>query len=259
LRELQGKFVRYFAHPRPYEIRLSRKTGAAYVSNAEDKKVFVGRVSRPDRTGQKTRATNSGRKAEQLPPVVEARAERDIVTLHMPLGGGRRTWLLGTPPRDESIAPLQAASRKVAPLPQHYVIKHGDFPLDEVKDYVLEWPGDHDNYPRLFVRKQDLAALRAKLSNNPAEVKRWTSQQPIDKYNIEAPLEAWFASDDERLGETIVKRSQEWLEMAVGDDLLDQGSRVTLGVAPHNQSVQLLPEGESGVGSTEGDSTEDSE
>jgi hypothetical protein len=180
-------------------------------------------------------------KAEQLAPVIEAQAEQGVVTLHMPLGGGRRTWLLGTPPRDESIAPLQATNRKVAPLPQQYVIKHGDFPLDEVKDYVLDWPGDHDNYPRLFVRKQDLAALRARLPNDPAEVKRWTSQQPIDKYNIEAPLLAYFASQDEALGQAIVKRSNEWLQQVVDDELLAQNGRVTLGVAPHNQSVMLLP------------------
>ncbi len=180
-------------------------------------------------------------RAKQLAPVVEAHAEHDVVTLHMPLGGGQRKWLLGTPPRGESIAPLEAANRKVAPLPQRYVIKHGDFPLDEVKDYVLEWPGEHDDYPRLFVRKQDLADLRSKLPKDPTEVKRWTSQQPINKYNIEAPLLAYFASENEALGNAIVKRSNEWLDQVVDDGLLEQNGRVTLGVAPHMQGVLLLP------------------
>src|SRR5690606_26412018 len=39
----------------------------------------------------------------------------------------------------------------------------------------------------------------------------------------------------------IVRESAAWLRMVVHDDLLDQHSRVTLGVAPHSQAVLLLP------------------
>jgi hypothetical protein len=180
-------------------------------------------------------------KAGQVEPVIPADVEQGVVVLQMPLGGGARQWMLATPDLRESLAPLASNEAETTPLPQRYLIKHGDFPLDEVKDYVLEWPADGLMNPHLFVSATELSAVKQSLVADPAEVERWVSRQPIDKYNIEAPLEAWFASDDERLGEAIVKRSQEWLEMAVGDDLLDQGSRVTLGVAPHNQSVQLLP------------------
>ena len=180
-------------------------------------------------------------KAPQVNPLVPAATEDGTVVLQLPLGGGARRWMLGTPPLAESVAPLAATDRRVAPLPQKYLIKHGDFPLDEVKDYVLEWPGDLANYPRLFVGKQDLPALRSGLKADPAEVKRWTSDQPIDKYNIEAPLLAYFASQDPALGRALAQKSREWLQQIVDKDLLDQDTRVTLGVAPHVLSVLLLP------------------
>ena len=180
-------------------------------------------------------------KAPQLSPLVPATAEAGIVALQLPLGGGARRWMLGTPPQAESVAPLAAKDSRVAPLPQKYLIKHGDFPLDEVKDYVLEWAGDLANYPRLFVGKQDLPALRSGLKADPAEVRRWTSDQPIDKYNIESPLLAYFASQDPALGRALAQKSREWLQQIVEHDLLEQDTRVTLGVAPHMLSVLLLP------------------
>ncbi|HQZ66815.1 MAG TPA: hypothetical protein PLY87_17105, partial [Planctomycetaceae bacterium] len=179
-------------------------------------------------------------KAAQLAPELAATVENGIVMLKFPLGGGERNWMLATPPAEESLVPLKAENRKISPLPHEYLIKYGDFPLDEVKDYVLDWPGDHENYPRLFIQKQDLPEWRRRLKRDPAEVKRWTSQA-IDKYNIESPLQAWFASEDSGLGNAIVRRSNEWLGQVVDDDLLDQNSRVTLGVAPHMQAVLLLP------------------
>ena len=180
-------------------------------------------------------------RAPQLVPLVPVDIEQGLTVLRMPLGGGSRHWMLGTPLRSESVdlASNQAGSK--APLPQQYLIKHGDFPLNEVKDYVLNWPGDHTDYPRLFIDSERLSQLREELETEPEEVQRWSSRQPIDKYNIEDPLRAWFSSGDPDLGQAIVQRSLQWLSLAVNQDLLDQSSRVTLGVAPHNQSVQLLP------------------
>jgi hypothetical protein len=177
----------------------------------------------------------------QAEPVITADVEQGVVVLRLPLGGGARNWMLGTPALEESLAPLASNKLEIAPLPQHYVIKHGDFPLDAVKDYVLEWPGDEKGYPRLFLSTDERSSLRQRLEVDSSEIERWSFRQPIDKYNIESPVRAWLASGDGGLGAAIVKRSQEWLSLAVEDDLLDQSSRVTLGVAPHNQSVQLLP------------------
>lgn len=179
-------------------------------------------------------------KAEQPAAMVPIMNDKDGLVAEMALGGGSRTWMLGTPAYEESVAPLTGKNLRVAPLPQRYLIKHGDFPLDLVKDYVLDWNGDHDNYPRLFIGKSDLPKLRAQLKNDPSEVKRWVGDQPIDKYNIDAPLNAYFASQNPQLEKAILLKNLEWLQLVV-DDFLEQNNRVTLGVAPHMQSVFLLP------------------
>lgn len=179
--------------------------------------------------------------ARQVGVNVAADYQDGRVTITLPLGGGRRRWMISTPDKAKSLEPLASKNRRVAPLPQQYAIKHGDFPLDEIKDYVLQWPGDHDNYPRLLIGKQDLPKLRETLKPNPREVRRWESEQPIDKYNIEGPLREYFASNSPRLGIRIVDRTEEWLHSVVHDDILLQNSRVTLGVAPHSQAVLLLP------------------
>jgi hypothetical protein len=209
----------------------------------------------------------SGR-AKALPPQAEAIAGPSGVSMQWPLGGGQRRWMLGTPARDESLAGLDdpaKAKRPFAPRPQEYVIKHGDFPLEDVKDFVLDWPGDHANYPRLFIGAADLPGIRRQLAANSrvaatraAEAvvdegqakprkkkvsgpKVWSPKQPIDKYRLEEPLAVWFESQSTEVGDALARTSQEWLEQLVNDGLLLQNSRQTIGIAPHTQSVLLLP------------------
>jgi hypothetical protein len=180
-------------------------------------------------------------KAPHVELKVPAQAEDGLVTVSFPLGGGKRVWMLGTPDKAQSVGVLSEKNLKISPLPQQYLIKHGDFPLDVVKDYVLEWEGDHDTYPRLFFEQQEWETVRGSLQTNPAELKRWESQQPIDKYNIGGPLREYFASESAQLGDNIIKTASKWLDVVVNDDLLLQHGRVTLGFAPHNQAVLLLP------------------
>jgi hypothetical protein len=172
---------------------------------------------------------------------IPARVAGGQVQVSFPLGGGRRIWMLGTPDRNKSISVLAEKNRKVSPLPQQYLIKHGDFPLDQVKNHVLEWETEPDSHPRLFMGNEDMQALRHSLVSDAKEVNRWENKQAINKYNIDAPLREYFASGSAKLGEKIVKTSIEWLDSVVLEDLLLQNSRVTLGVAPHGQAVLLLP------------------
>ena len=175
-------------------------------------------------------------------PAMMVRAEMrgGIPMLPLPIGGGRRIWMLGTPDKATSVDVLKAKNTRVAALPQKYVIKHGNFPLDEVKDYVLEWEGDHKNYPRLFIGKDDLLRLRKTLKPNTEQLRQWETRR-IDKYNIEDPLREYFASGSEQLGANIAGRAEEWMRTVVHSDLLRQDSRVALNVAPHNQAVLLVP------------------
>jgi len=43
-----------------------------------------------------------------------------------------------------------------------YVIPRGMWPLDRVKDLVLDWPGDEGSHPRVFIDKDDLKRVQAR-------------------------------------------------------------------------------------------------
>ncbi|MDA1017282.1 MAG: hypothetical protein O3A00_22845, partial [Planctomycetota bacterium] len=132
-------------------------------------------------------------KAKQPGPFAPAAVRDGLVAVDFTIGGGRRAWLLGTLDQTESIAILSQENRRVAPPPQKLLIKHGDFPLEKVKDFVLEWPGDPTNFPRLYVRKQDLPAIKARLKPNPAILRKWISEQPINKYLLDEPVQEFLA------------------------------------------------------------------
>lgn len=177
----------------------------------------------------------------QMPPQASVVCRDQQLTLYFPLGTGSRFWMIACPPQVSSTAILDSKNLTTAPDCQQLVIRHGDFPFDQVRKWVLDWPGDHENYPRLFLNRSSLQQLRSTLPQDPAEVRRWTSQQPIDKYNIEAPLLAWFATGDPQLEAALIARCEEWLNAVIIDALLKQNGKPAPGVAPHSQSVLLLP------------------
>ena len=177
-------------------------------------------------------------KAAQPAPAALVQVRDGLGHLDFTLGGGRRAWLLGAIRQDESVALLGKANKRVAPPPQHLVLKHGDFPLDKVKDFVLDWTGDHDNHPRLYVKKSDLSNLRRRVPSNPAELTRWTSQQPIDKYLLDGPVREYIATGDRRLGELMARRAEEYLRDTV-DWYLKPDERLSPGAAPHMQTLIL--------------------
>ena len=47
-----------------------------------------------------------------------------------------------------------------APLPQQYIIKHSDLPLNRLRDWTLEWTGQVE-HPRLMVTGRELGELKA--------------------------------------------------------------------------------------------------
>jgi len=101
---------------------------------------------------------------------------------------------------------------------------------------VLEWAGDEDNHPRLHIRKEDLPALRARIKPNPAELRRWTSEQPVDKYLLDGPIREFIASGDSTLGRLMAQRAGEYLQTCV-DWYLKQDYLLGPGTAPHMQSL----------------------
>jgi hypothetical protein len=177
----------------------------------------------------------SGR-AKQAEPNLKTAVRGGLMTLDMPVQGGRRAWLLGALDKTASSTILTGKNRRVAPPPQQLIIKHGDFPLDKVKDFVLEWKGDEHNHPLLHIRKKDLPELRKRLKPKPAELRRWVSEQPINKYLLEGPIREFFASGDPRLGKRMAKKAEEYLQTCV-DWYLKQDYLHCPGTAPHMQSL----------------------
>ena len=177
-------------------------------------------------------------RAPQGAPNMRAKVRDGLMTLELPVLGGRRVWLLGALDATRSLAILTQKNKRVAAPPQQLIIKHGDFPLDSVKDYVLDWEGDGDNHPRLFVRKQDMAQLQAILKPDPVELNRWTSRQPIDKYYLDGPIREFIASGDARLGTLMAAKGAEYLQTCV-DRYLKQDELLTIGAAPHMQTLIL--------------------
>ncbi|HEY3416484.1 MAG TPA: hypothetical protein VGM23_06345, partial [Armatimonadota bacterium] len=73
---------------------------------------------------------------------------------------GKRKWLFG--------GPLPARKwRRMDAFPNG--IPMGVWPLDRVKDLVLDWPGDEGTHPRVFVTRQDLARVQQQ-QVNPARL-----------------------------------------------------------------------------------------
>ena len=77
--------------------------------------------------------------------------------LRFQLRGFERKWMCMVLPKDNALQ----LSKDSAPLPQQYLIKYSDLPLNRVKDYVLEWPDAGLAHPRLFVTPQELQTFRA--------------------------------------------------------------------------------------------------
>ena len=88
---------------------------------------------------------------------------QDAQGLHVdfPLKIGKRKWMYIALPKEPCLT--ETKDENIAyrsPLPYKYLVKYGHFPLDMVKDYVLEWDASKDVYPRLLITPKDVARFR---------------------------------------------------------------------------------------------------
>lgn len=87
--------------------------------------------------------------------------------LDFPLKIGQRKWMLMTLPAADVLAEIRDPKTvNRSPLPYHYLIKYGHFPLDMVKDYVLEWDTTRDSHPRLLITAKEVDAFLAANRNH---------------------------------------------------------------------------------------------
>jgi hypothetical protein len=169
------------------------------------------------------------------PPRLQATRDAQGVKLDFPLARGRRRWMIASVDKQASLEALGGPDLCKAPLPQKHFSRHGDFPLDLVKDYVVDWPGDHANHPRLLVTRADLASLRARFAATDAPKAAEYTKAPVSPYTMEGPVRCYLATGDAALGRHLGKAAVEWLQDVVGM-YCTEDALISPGFAPHHQT-----------------------
>lgn len=163
----------------------------------------------------------------------------DALTLALPLKRGARKWLFAALDARECLAPLKGKPSVPGPaLPDEYMIKHGQFPLDAVRRYVLRWEQRQTTYPRLFVTKDGLPALRKNLTKPEVYAARAADFRqggfsPFVLDGAVTPTAVYFATGDEAVAKNIAANAGPMLQAAV--DAYVKQRELPLGVAPHVQ------------------------
>ena len=101
---------------------------------------------------------------------------RNDQTMRFQLRGFKRNWMLIALSKKDA---LQTQSDS-APLPQQYIIKHSDLPLNRIKDLIWEWPGQVE-HPRLLATKREIDDFKAnfKIDTNRLNKLRRGGPNPV--------------------------------------------------------------------------------
>lgn len=187
-------------------------------------------------------------KAEQAD--VRTWVKQDGAGIHadFALKHGHRAWMLAALPKAPCLVQVQAtpvaSGRSTvnprayeSPLPYQYLVKHGQFPLDLVKDYMLNWLREKESYPHMLVTQADVARFR-KNAVDPAPyqsaIPRYISDpNPLGQWNSEGPISAYLATGDEKMGKYLAKGALQMMQGSV-NCFLKQDDVPPLGSAPHH-------------------------
>lgn len=163
---------------------------------------------------------------------------KDDQGLHLDFAvkNGRHFWIIGSYDKDACLQVLKDPNlTSSTSIPHQYLIKHGQFPLNVVKDYVLNWDSSKESHPHLLITKEQVAKYRASYKKKPqeqdAELKRLG--RPLNYVSMEVPLTQFYGAGNEAAGQMLVEDTQVMLQQAV-DSLLYQ-PMLPYGAAPHNQ------------------------
>ena len=150
------------------------------------------------------------------------------------LHGFARSWLLATLLKSKSVTD----KGDVTPLPQQYLIRHGDMPLDMIKDYVLEWNNGNVRHPRLFVTAAELARLKQTFRPNEETLAR-LRQAKINPWQMDEAVAYLLATGDRGLARQFVAAALEYLQQSVDEFALEVQLR-SHGVAPHHRTFSIM-------------------
>ncbi len=173
----------------------------------------------------------------QAPPRGVVVREGDEVRMTLPLRHGRRKWMFMALPRQDATKDLEAEGGFTALPHNRLVIKHGHFPLDLVKDYVLAWKHDGKPHPRVLIKPADVERFRktADRAEHEKAIPRYLADpNPLNQFSMEGPILAWLATGDQKLGEHLAKGVSRMLGDVV--ETLFEQPRLSLGSAPHHFS-----------------------
>jgi len=139
-------------------------------------------------------------------PVLEAR---------LPLRAGKRRWGIIFCAKEESSVENPDAD----PVVYGIMIRHGENPLDKVKDMVFDWPGcEKTKYPRLLCSRDDVPAIREKARSHPL-FNRILEQHPDDPRD---PAGLYLATGSEAAASEALEELLSFLRMKI-DDLFSNG------------------------------------
>jgi hypothetical protein len=135
---------------------------------------------------------------------------KTALTLQFQLQGVERKWMLFALNKASTLQ----SQGDLSSLPQQLKIKHGEFPLDQVDRYVLDWQDAGLTYPRLFIRPNDLAAYQSKLSLG--ELGRFQNMSyMVNVDDLDSYIHTTLLSNDPILKGRLAAEAIDWLQQAV--------------------------------------------
>lgn len=172
----------------------------------------------------------------QAPPQIFVKKDDQGLYMTFPLKFGRRMWMITGLRKEEALAGFKQDEAKTL-LPYEYLIKHGQFPLDLVKDYTLVWKGEHENHPRALVTQKDVERFRQSIADResytnaiPRLVK--TDPQTVTQFSMEPLITTYFATGDEELGKHLAVCAAHMLERTLYRVVMQPD--MPFGSAPHH-------------------------
>ncbi len=234
-----------------WNFKRNRGTGFNLVNNESDDLLFF-MTSMPAHWVDPT--IPAERRARSL---VELRQHDGQLFLDLEIRQGQRELLLGALGKslalaglmeDTAVASTEAATVatetgrprgaiKLKPfngalLSQQYQMEHSDFPLDRIKDYVLEWPEVEKKHPCLILSPAQLAEYRNTCKPSAAEIEKAVRLKATLGSLTEQKIPLYLATGDARLEKAIVDAVEPAVQALV--TRLTSGAVVGVGTAPHN-------------------------
>lgn len=234
----------------------NRGTGFSLVDDASDDLLFL-MTSMPTQWVNPTIPVG-----DRAPSLVKLQQREETLFLDLDIKHGQRELLLGALKKSEVLSQIikdgggrlaadamesldepdllttiKDSRFKAAMLSQQYQMKHSDFPLDRIKDYILEWPEIERTHPRLILNQKQLAEYRALSSPDDHQIAKLAKQEMRMSVITKRVMPMYLASGDDRLAEVLTLYARPLFQDTVTK--LTSGEVISVGTAPHNYIARI--------------------